>query len=85
MHYRGWWEQCTTPDAKGETVTPQPPDFVKAIVFAQAILFTLFGFVQLVQFFYPHKRRVVEVAYIGLSLTAKVLLGSILAANVLLA
>lgn len=84
MHYLGWWEQCTTPNAKGETVKPQPPDFVKAIIFIQGMLFLLFGVVQLVQFFYPHKRRVAEVTYIGLSLTAKVLLGSMLAANVLL-
>lgn len=85
VHYRGWWEQCTTPNEKGETIQPEPPDFVKAIVFIQAILFLLFGLVQLVQFFYPHKRRLAEVTYIMLSLTAKVLLGSILAANVLLA
>lgn len=84
MHYRGWWEQCNTVDTKGESINPQPPDFVKAIIFMQGILFLVFGLVQLAQFFYPHKRRVTEVTYIGLSLTAKVLLGSILAANILL-
>lgn len=84
VHYRGWWEQCTIPNAKGEAVKTEPPDFVKAIVFIQGILFLLFGVVQLVQFFFPHKRRVVEVTYIMLSLTAKVLLGAILSANVLM-
>lgn len=84
LHYRGWWNQCTTPNAKGEATKTEPPDFVKAIVVMQGILFMLFGVVQLVQFFFPHKRRVVEVTYILLSLTAKVLLGAILMANVLM-
>jgi hypothetical protein len=96
IHYRAWWQQCgvsntSSKPAAGASaapaiiVQPQPPDFVKIIVFVQAILFLSFGLVQFVQYFYPHKRRVVEVVYISLSLTAKVLLGAILAANVLLA
>ena len=90
LHYLSWWNQCGfTVNASGTkpatTSEPQPPDFVKAIIFVQAILYLLFGLVQLVQFFLPHKRRAAEVSYIILSLTAKVILGSILAANVLLA
>ena len=87
LHYRSWWDQCkfALPAAAAATAptTSEPPDFVKIIVFAQAILFLLFGVVQLVQFFMPHRRRAAEVAYILLSLTAKVLLGAILSANVL--
>ena len=82
-HYMAWWEMCTTPNTKGEDVKPSPPEFVKAIVWMQIVLFFLFGLVQLIQYRYPHKRRLAEVAYIILSLTAKVMLGSMLAANVL--
>lgn len=92
LHYESWWDQCkfvlpaASPSATpAPATTSEPPDFVKIIVFAQAILFLLFGVVQLVQFFMPHKRRATEVSYIMLSLTAKVLLGVILSVNVLLA
>ena len=62
----------------------EPPDFVQAIVVLQVMLYMVFGVVQLVQYKYPHKRRTVEVTYIFLSLSAKILLGAILAANVLM-
>lgn len=82
MHYKGWWEPCSYPGLS--LGAPQPPDFVKAIVFAQIFLFLLFGVVQAVQFWFPHKRRIAEVSYITLSLTAKVMLGATIAANILL-
>lgn len=66
-------------------VRDQMPPFVFAIVWSQAVLFTMFGVVQLVQqasnWGCENYWRG-EVAYCVLSLTAKLLLGSILIANV---
>lgn len=79
QHYMGWFNQCGSPEG-----TSQPPDFVKAIVWLQVILFTSFGVVQVMQWFYPHKRRVAEIIYISLSFIAKGLLGLILAFTVIM-
>lgn len=64
--------------------TTEPPAFVQAVIWIQMLLYASFGLVQLVQYWFPHKRRFAEVIYIMLSLTAKFLLGAILAANVLM-
>ena len=82
MHYLGWWDQCKS--TKPQKRSTEPPSFVKAVVWIQIFLYTLFGVVQLVQYIVPHKRRAAEVAYIILSLTAKLILGAILATQVLM-
>ena len=85
MRYMSWWKQeCgsgTSGSNAGKRV--EPPDFVNAIVYIQVILYLSFGLVQTLQWFWPHKRRAAEIAYISLSISAKFLLGVILAANVL--
>jgi hypothetical protein len=78
----------TTPpppsSSSSSSSSQEPPDFVKAIVYIQILLYASFGLVQALQSVYPHKRRAAEVAYISLSLSAKFLLGVILAAYVLM-
>jgi hypothetical protein len=75
LHYISWFEQCGR--------ATKPPDFVNAVVWAQFLLFTSFGFVQAWQWFYPHKRRMAEILYISLSFAAKGLLGLLLSFTVL--
>ena len=76
LHYNSWFKQCGN--------NTQPPEFVKYIVWLQALLFLSFGVVQIAQKVYPHRRRAAELAYILLSLVAKGSLGLILAVNVLM-
>ena len=60
-----------------------PPDFVFAIVLSLFLLYSSFGFVQLVELCVvvnPYKK---EIAYVTLSLTAKLLLGWMIFSNVL--
>ena len=84
--YMSWWAQCTGREAGGggggSQRKAEPPDFVMAIVWIEVILYCSFGVVQLLQYFWPHKRRSAEIAYISLSFAAKMLLGIILAASV---
>lgn len=63
----------------------QPPDFVRAIVWAQFALFSCFGLVQLVQLLRPSRdlRIQAEWAYVTLSLVAKTLLAWLVASNLL--
>lgn len=58
-------------------------DFSQGVIIAEIVLYALFGVVQLVQGFFPGGHRKVEASYIVLSLVAKVLLGTILFANVM--
>lgn len=63
----------------------KPPDGVMAAVWSEFVLFILFGAVQLVQGLHGKGwvDRKVEVSYIFLSLLAKMMLGSLLFANVI--
>jgi hypothetical protein len=74
-HYIAWFNQC------GKATSP--PAGIQAIVWIQLLLFTSFGIVQILQWFYPHKRRMAEIIYISLSFLAKGLLGLILAFTVI--
>jgi hypothetical protein len=60
--------------------TVEPPSFVWGIMISQMLLFLLFGFVQVFQIFYPARRYEAEVTYIFLSMSAKLILGSFIAA-----
>lgn len=59
--------------------TADPPSFVWIIMISQMFLFLLFGLVQVFQILCPGRRYEAEVAYISFSLTAKVILGSVIA------
>lgn len=61
-----------------------PPDWLRWVFVGQAILFLLFGLVQVYQFRYPMERMKPEAAYIVLSLGAKTLLGLTVSANLLM-
>lgn len=76
QRYMQWWESCS-PDGAEQ----KPPDFVRVIVIAQGLLFLAFGLVQVFQFSRPGLRGEAELMYIGLSLTAKMLLGLVVAMN----
>lgn len=76
QHYNGWFKQCGS-----ET---KPPDFIQLVVWLQVLLFASFGAVQLVQWWWPYKRRLAEVIYIALSISAKMSLGLLISANVLM-
>lgn len=60
--------------------TVEPPSFVWGIMISQMLLFLLFGFVQVFQIIRPEKRYKAEVVYIFLSMSAKLILGSFIAA-----
>ena len=61
-----------------------PPDFVYMIVFTLFLLYTSFGFVQLYELFHEVNVYKKEIAYILLSLIAKLTLGWMIFSNVLL-
>ncbi len=76
QHYNAWYRQCGS-DTK-------PPEFVIYVVWLEVILFASFGIIQLLQWWFPYKRRATEVAYITLSILAKAILGLFISANVLM-
>jgi hypothetical protein len=85
MHYDGWWGGGQCKDiSPNKSRSTQPPDFLRAVIVLQGMLYASFGFVQLYQYYRPHKRRLAEAMYITLSFTAKGTLGIILAAQVLM-
>lgn len=81
VYWKGWstGEAAAYLNSQGADMNRSPPDFVRGIIWSQIILFLSFGFVQVFQFMFPYKRASAEFAYITLSATAKVLLGSFIA------
>lgn len=70
-------------DTSNRNSDGQAPDFVTAIVISIFILFSSFGFVQLLQMTHTLDYDTAELVYVCLSLTAKTVLGWIIYANVL--
>jgi hypothetical protein len=97
LHLTGWLQFCWAYGIIGhaffksiqvaeDNSTPGPPDFVYAIVIILFLLYSSFGFVQLIELinhnnFNPFTK---EKAYVILSLTAKLILGWMIFSNVLI-
>tara|TARA_Y100000389_G_C17416746_1_gene494209 strand:- start:542 stop:1408 length:867 start_codon:yes stop_codon:yes gene_type:complete len=95
LHFTGWLQFCwaygiighaffKSIDASSDTTGGGPPSFVYVIVILLFLLYSSFGFVQLVELscvINPYKK---EQTYVILSLTAKLLLGWMIFSNVLL-
>ena len=97
LHLTGWLQFCwaygiighaffRSIKASTDNDTPGPPEFVYIIVIVLFLLYSSFGFVQLLELIYhnncnPFKK---EKAYVILSLTAKLVLGWMIFSNVLI-
>jgi hypothetical protein len=71
----------------GKPLKKRPPEWITGVVVAEFVLFLVFGFVQFMQGLYvtcgwkPLTNRFVELCYVVLSATAKVLLGILVFIN----
>ena len=71
-------------DASNESGGVTPPPFVYIIVSMLFVLYSSFGFVQLMELLFIVNPYTKEISYVTLSLTAKLLLGWMIFSNVLL-